>query len=95
VPRDTGIILGKVNKAVCAGHDGFVWSMNAADGGSFEDPQYLYGQMIDADVTIGHSGIFSPDGKVIVLVTSPAAGRSRAAPRPASPFRGASSRPTI
>jgi PA domain len=71
--HDTGIILGKVNKAVCAGHDGFtVWSMNAADGGSFEDPQY--GQMIDADVTIGHSGIFSPDGKVIVFGHEPGGG---------------------
>jgi len=73
--HDTGIILGKVNKAVCAGHDGFaVWSMNAEDGGSFEDPALLYSQMIDADVTIGHSGIFSPDGKVIVFGHEPGGG---------------------
>ena len=73
--HDTGIILGKVNKAVCAGHDGFsVWSMNAEDGGSFEDPALLYSQMIDADVTIGHSGIFLPDGKVIVFGHEPGGG---------------------
>ncbi len=73
--HDTGIILGKVNKAVCAGHDGFsVWSMNAEDGGSFEDPALLYSQMIDADVTIGHSGIFTTDGKVIVFGHEPGGG---------------------
>ena len=73
--HDTGIILGKVNKAVCAGHDGFsVWSMNAADGGSFEDPALLYSQMVEGDITIGHSGIFSTDGKVIVFGHEPGGG---------------------
>jgi hypothetical protein len=73
--HDTGVILGNVMKAVCAGHDGFsVWSLDPADGGSLTDPAILYSRMLEEDVTIGHSGIFSTDGKVIVFGHEPGGG---------------------
>ena len=41
--HDTGVILGNVLKAACAGGQGFaVWSMDPADGGSLIDPALLY-----------------------------------------------------
>ena len=47
--HDTGIILGDVLKAACAGGQGFaVWSMDSADGGSLIDPALLYTKNIKA-----------------------------------------------
>ena len=41
--HDTGVILGKVLRAACAGGQGFaVWSMDPNDGGSLIDPKLLY-----------------------------------------------------
>jgi hypothetical protein len=41
--HDTGVILGDVLKAACAGGQGFaVWSMKAEDGGTLIDPALMY-----------------------------------------------------
>jgi hypothetical protein len=40
--HDTGVILGDVNLAACAGGNGFsVWSLDAADGRSLTEPAFL------------------------------------------------------
>ncbi|HEX2883087.1 MAG TPA: PA domain-containing protein [Candidatus Limnocylindria bacterium] len=72
--HDTGVILGSVNLAACAGGNGLtVWSMNAADGGSLEDPAILYSKTISG-VTIGHSASFTWDGDVLVFGHEPGGG---------------------
>ena len=72
--HDTGVYLGDSNRAACAGHDGItVWSMDAADGGSFEDPQFLFAKMFEG-VTIGHSAAYTWDGEVIVFGHEPGGG---------------------
>jgi hypothetical protein len=72
--HDTGVILGDVNLAACAGGDGFtVWSLDPADGGSLENPAILYSQSIPG-VTIGHSAAFTWDGRVLVYGHEPGGG---------------------
>ncbi len=72
--HDTGVILGEVNLAACAGGNGFsVWSLDPADGGSLEDPQILYSQSI-AGVSIGHSASFTWDGEVLIFGHEPGGG---------------------
>jgi hypothetical protein len=72
--HDTGVILGDVNLAACAGGDGFsVWSMDPADGGSLEEPALLYSQSIEG-VVIGHSAAFTWDGEVLVYGHEPGGG---------------------
>ncbi|MGH9244297.1 MAG: PA domain-containing protein [Acidimicrobiales bacterium] len=72
--HDTGVILGDVNLAACAGGDGFsVWSLDSADGGSREDPAFLYSQAIEG-VAIGHSAGFTWDGEVLVYGHEPGGG---------------------
>jgi hypothetical protein len=72
--HDTGVILGEVNLAACAGGDGFtVWSLDQADGGSLEEPQILYSQSVEG-VTIGHSAAFTWDGEVLVFGHEPGGG---------------------
>jgi hypothetical protein len=72
--HDTGVILGDVNLAACAGGDGFsVWSLDAADGGSLEDPAILYSQAIPG-VSIGHSASFTWDGEVLIFGHEPGGG---------------------
>jgi hypothetical protein len=72
--HDTGVILGDVNLAACAGGDGFtVWSLDPADGGSLDDPQILYSQTVEG-VTIGHSAAFSWDGEVLLFGHEPGGG---------------------
>lgn len=72
--HDTGVILGDVNLAACAGGDGFtVWSLDPADGGSLEEPQILYSQPVEG-VTIGHSAAFTWDGEVLVYGHEPGGG---------------------
>ena len=58
--HDTGVILGKVLRAACAGGQGFaVWSMDPDDGGSLIDPVLLYTKNMKAEMGInintGHS----------------------------------------
>lgn len=76
--HDTGVILGEVNLTACAGGNGFtVWSMDAASGGSLEDPMQLYSRVVTG-VTIGHSASFTWDGEVLIFGHEPGGG---AAPR--------------
>jgi hypothetical protein len=72
--HDTGVILGDVNLAACAGGDGFsVWSLDPADGGSLDEPALLYSQGIEG-VTIGHSAAFTWDGEVLIYGHEPGGG---------------------
>jgi hypothetical protein len=72
--HDTGVILGDVNLAACAGGNGFsVWSLDPADGGSLEDPALLYSRVVPG-VTIGHSASFSWDGEVLIFGHEPGGG---------------------
>jgi hypothetical protein len=72
--HDTGVILGSVNLAACAGGNGFtVWSLDPADGGSLEEPAVLYSQSIPG-VTIGHSAAFTWDGEVLIFGHEPGGG---------------------
>ena len=72
--HDTGVILGGVNLAACAGGNGFtVWSLDAASGGSLEDPMQLYSRSITG-VTIGHSASFTWDGSVLIFDHEPGGG---------------------
>ena len=72
--HDTGVILGDVNLAACAGGDGFsVWSIGGARGGSLTDPLLLYKRSIPG-VSIGHSASFTWDGKVLIFGHEPGGG---------------------
>ena len=72
--HDTGVILGDVNLAACAGGDGFtVWSIGAPRGGSLTDPLLLYKRSIPG-VSIGHSASFTWDGKILVFGHEPGGG---------------------
>jgi hypothetical protein len=72
--HDTGVILGDVLKAACAGGNGLtVWSMDAADGGSLTDPKLLFQRTLEG-VSIGHSASFTWDGEVIIFGHEPGGG---------------------
>jgi hypothetical protein len=72
--HDTGVILGDAMKAACAGHEGYtLWSLDPADGGSLEDPAFLYSRHIPG-ATIGHSAAFSFDGEVLIFGHEPGGG---------------------
>jgi hypothetical protein len=72
--HDTGVILGDVMKAACAGGNGVsVWSLDPADGGSLEDPQILYSRSFPG-VNIGHSAAFTWDGEVLIFGHEPGGG---------------------
>jgi hypothetical protein len=72
--HDIGVILGDAMRAVCAGGTGFaVWSLGGARGGSLTDPARLYRVAVPT-VTIGHTGVFSWDGKVVVFGHEPGGG---------------------
>lgn len=72
--HDTGVILGDVKLAVCAGGNGFtVWSLDASSGGSLEDPMQLYSRTITG-VSVGHSASFTWDGAVLIFGHEPGGG---------------------
>jgi hypothetical protein len=72
--HDTGVILGDVMKAACAGGNGVsVWSLDPDDGGSLEDPQILYSRSFPG-VNIGHSAAFTWDGEVLIFGHEPGGG---------------------
>jgi PA domain len=72
--HDTGVILGSVMRAACAGHDGFtVWSLDPAEGGSLADPALLYSRRLEG-ISIGHSAAWTWDGKVLVFGHEPGGG---------------------
>ncbi len=72
--HDTGVILGDVNLAACAGGNGFtVWSIGAPRGGSLTDPLLLYRVTIPG-VSIGHSASFTWDGEILIFGHEPGGG---------------------
>ncbi len=79
--HDTGVILGDVMRASCAGGQGFaVWSIGGADGGSIDDPNLLYAKNMKASLGInintGHSAAFSNDGETLIFGHEPSGGTS-------------------
>ncbi len=72
--HDTGVILGDVNLAACAGGNGFtVWSLDPARGGSLTDPALLYKVSIPG-VSVGHSASFTWDGEILIFGHEPGGG---------------------
>jgi hypothetical protein len=73
--HDTAVILGRANKAACAGGVGYaVWSLGGADGGSRDNPRFLYSKVVGHEVTVGHSAAFSYDGETIIFGHEPGGG---------------------
>ena len=71
--HDTGVILGDVMKAACAGGSGpTVWSLDPADGGSLDDPMFMYHR--DLGTSIGHSAAWTWDGEVLIFGHEPGGG---------------------
>jgi hypothetical protein len=71
--HDTGVILGDVMKAACAGGSGpTVWSLDPADGGALDDPEFLFHR--DLGTSIGHTASWSWDGKVLIFGHEPGGG---------------------
>ena len=78
--HDTGVILGDALKVACAGQTSSiggngvtVFSMDPADGGSKEDPMFLY-HKTTGGISLGHSASFSWDGRVIIVGHEPGGG---------------------
>lgn len=79
--HDTGVILGDVLKAACAGGQGFaVWSMASEDGGTLIDPALMYTKNMKTEMGInintGHSAAFSNDGETLIFGHEPNGGTS-------------------
>jgi hypothetical protein len=71
--HDTGVILGDVKRVACAGGSGpTVWTVDPAEGGSIENPRFLYHR--DLGTGIGHSASFSWDGEVLIFGHEPGGG---------------------
>jgi len=94
--HDTGVVLGAANLVACAGTAGGtntgvnVFSTDPADGGSKEDPAWLY-HKITGGISLGHSAAFTWDGKVLVGAMSRAAAVARSARRTMIRYDGLSS----
>jgi hypothetical protein len=72
--HDIGVILGDAMKAACAGHHGpQLYSIGGSDGGSLDDPEFLWDVEIPG-VDPGHSAAFTWDGEVIVFGWEPGGG---------------------
>lgn len=76
--HDTGVILGEANLVACSGsaatgNGANVFSMDPADGGSKEDPEWLY-HVVTGGIALGHSAAFTWDGKVLVIGHEPGGG---------------------
>ena len=77
--HDTGVILGEANLVACAGTAGGantgvnVFSTDPADGGSKEDPVWLY-HKVTGGISLGHSASFSWDGEVLIVGHEPGGG---------------------
>ncbi len=71
--HDGGVILGSAMKYGCAGGPGpSVWSLDPADGGSLDNPMFLYHR--DLGVGVGHSAAWSWDGEVLIFGHEPGGG---------------------
>lgn len=78
--HDTGVILGDTNLVACAGSGSAtegngvnVFSMDPADGGSKEDPAWLY-HKVTGGSSLGHSASFTWDGEVLIVGHEPGGG---------------------
>jgi hypothetical protein len=78
--HDTGVILGETNLVACAGSGSAtegngvnVFSMDPADGGSKEDPAWLY-HKVTGGSSLGHSASFTWDGEVLIVGHEPGGG---------------------
>jgi hypothetical protein len=78
--HDTSVILGDANLVACAGQTSAtggngitVFSMDAADGGSKEDPMFMY-HKTTGGISLGHSASFTWDGKYIIVGHEPGGG---------------------
>jgi hypothetical protein len=84
--HDTGVILGDVLRAACAGGDGIaVWTMDPAEGGSLGDPRLEYVRDLRVtgvpDFKVGHSAAWSNDGETLIIGHEPDGGvRARCQP---------------
>jgi hypothetical protein len=81
--HDTAVILGRAKKAACAGGVGFaVWSLGGKDGGSVDNPRFLYSHVVpeiaagppNVNNPTGHSAAFSWDGEVLIFGHEPGGG---------------------
>jgi len=77
--HDTGVILGDVLRAACAGGDGIaVWTMDPAEGGSLGNPQLEYIRNLRLtgvpDFKVGHSAAWSNDGETLIIGHEPDGG---------------------
>ena len=77
--NDTGVILGDVLRAACAGGQGFaVWSLDPAEGGSKIDPKLLYTKNMKVElglnINTGSSAAFSNDGSTLIFGHQPDGG---------------------
>jgi hypothetical protein len=82
--HDSGVILGDVMKLACASHDhANVFSLGGPDGGSLEDPEFLYtisepGVCNEPGNPLcngnWHSASFTFDGEVVILGWEPGGG---------------------
>ena len=72
--HDTGVILGDVLKAACAGGNSLtIWSLDPADGGSLDDPVFV-SRTPFAGVSIGHTAAFTWDGRYAIFGHEPGGG---------------------
>jgi hypothetical protein len=78
--HDTGVILGDADLVACAGSASEeegpgvnVFSIDPADGGSKEDPKWLY-HKATGGISLGHSASFTWDGEVLIVGHEPGGG---------------------
>jgi len=80
--HDTSVILGDANLVACAGSGNSgnvegpgiaVFTMDPAQGGSKENPKFLY-YKVTGGISLGHSASFTWDGKYIVVGHEPGGG---------------------
>ena len=81
--HDTAVILGRARKAACAGGVGYaVWSLGGRDGGSLDNPRFLYSDVVEeiaagppnVNNPTGHSAAFSWDGDTLIFGHEPGGG---------------------
>ncbi|HET9740966.1 MAG TPA: hypothetical protein VFP78_22835 [Solirubrobacteraceae bacterium] len=81
--HDTAVILGRANKAACAGGVGYaLWSLGGKDGGSRDNPRFLYSRVVpeiagtapNVDNPTGHSAAFTWDGETVIFGHEPGGG---------------------
>jgi LVIVD repeat len=81
--HDNNVIMGNVNLAMCAGGNGvtvfkFDPALDPAAPGGIENPALLFSRQISTVTTLGHSGAFSYDGKVLMFGWEPGGGTGAA-----------------